>query len=80
MLDEEFTSEVLPSPPGCGSRHLGAFQASLNDITKGKVQAEVIEKRNLHAHFQVDWTLGFYSANLYQVCFLASVISSVDQT
>jgi len=46
VLDEAFTADVTLTAR-LRVEKLPAFQASLSDLTKGKVQAEVIETKNV---------------------------------
>ena len=46
VLDEEFTADITLTAR-MRVENLGAFQASLSDLTKGKVQAEVIETKQV---------------------------------
>ena len=46
VLDEEFTTEVTLTAR-LKVEHLPAFQASLSDLTKGKIQAQVISTENI---------------------------------
>ena len=46
VLDEEFTADITLTAR-LRVENLGAFQASLSDLTKGKVQAEVIETKQV---------------------------------
>ena len=46
MLDEEFTADVTLTARLTVEK-LPDFQAALSDLTKGKVQAEVIETKDV---------------------------------